>query len=175
MKQHYRALALGSVLAIASACEATPADLREWTPADHKHQTESSGTSSARRAPERNREGTGMSDVARTVWKNQCASCHGAEGRGDGPQSVMVQARDLTTAAWQNSVSDDAIFRVIKEGKGKMPPFRFPDTMISAVVDVVRSFGRGQAVRPVSGSPPPPSTPPQPMPAATAPGIPAVE
>ena len=116
-----------------------------------------------------------MTDVARTVWKNQCASCHGPEGRGDGPQSVMVQARDLTTAAWQNSVSDEAIFRVIKEGKGKMQAFRFPDTMIKAVVALVREFGRGQPVRPVSGSALPPSTPPQPMPAATAHGIPAVE
>ena len=174
MKQLYRALALGWLLAIVSACEATPADLREWTPADHKHQTETSGAST-RRAPERSTAGSGINEVARTVWKNQCAACHGGEGRGDGPQSVMVQARDLTTGAWQNSVSDAAIFTVIKEGKGKMPPFRFPDTMIKALVDVVRGFGRGQTVRPVSGSPPPPSTPPHPMPEATAPGIPAVE
>ena len=51
----------------------------------------------------------------------------------------MVGARDLTTAAWQASVTDEQLARSIKAGKGKMPPFDIPDIAITALIGRVRA------------------------------------
>ena len=47
-----------------------------------------------------------------------CAGCHGAKGDGDGPAGVAMvpKPRVLTDAAWQASVDDARITKVLKEG-----------------------------------------------------------
>jgi cytochrome c oxidase cbb3-type subunit 3 len=134
-------LSLVCVLGVTSACSSKPDDLREWTPADHKHQTES-GANPQRAAKTESRADEAQREVSTAIWKQQCATCHGNLGRGDGPQSVMVQARDLTDPAWQEATTDGYMVNVIKQGKGKMPAFRFPDTTVQGLVDLVRRFGR---------------------------------
>jgi mono/diheme cytochrome c family protein len=187
MTRAVRLITVACFLSLLSGCEKKPEDLREWSPElDHKHQTETSASS--QRAPKTvSRAEDAQREVAAAIWKQQCATCHGNSGRGDGPQSVMVQARDLTDPAWQEATPDAVMMLVIKEGKGKMPAFRFPETQIKGLVDLVRRFGRarGQANRgqpnvPASAAPPAakssgdaptPSTPP--APAAPPPAPPA--
>jgi mono/diheme cytochrome c family protein len=53
-----------------------------------------------------------------------------------------VHARDLTTAEWQDSVSDERIYNSISNGKGKMPAFskKLSDSQINELVNYVRRF-----------------------------------
>ena len=47
-----------------------------------------------------------------------CAKCHGAEGKGDGPQADALdpKPRDLTDCARMKPITDDTLFTAIKEG-----------------------------------------------------------
>ena len=47
-----------------------------------------------------------------------CATCHGSEGKGDGPAATGLDPKpaDHTNAAYMNPLSDEHLFRVIKEG-----------------------------------------------------------
>lgn len=175
MTRAFGLLSLVCVLGVASACSSKPDDLREWTTEDHKHQTES-GANPQRAAKTATPAQASVQEVTTAIWKQQCATCHGNLGRGDGPQSVMVQARDLTEPAWQEATTDGAIADIIKQGKGKMPAFRFPDTTVDGLVDLVRRFGRARAAqqrRPnvqqaSAGAAAPSAAPIQPPPAAPA-------
>ncbi|HTV17556.1 MAG TPA: cytochrome c, partial [Polyangiaceae bacterium] len=80
--------------------------------------------------------------VIDVTWMKQCATCHGRRGKGDGPSSTMVKARDLTNPEFQASLSDEQIAKVIREGKDKMPAFNLPDTVIEGLVQHVRTLVR---------------------------------
>jgi mono/diheme cytochrome c family protein len=64
--------------------------------------------------------------VARKLYLDKCAECHGDAGKGDGPQGRMYdpQPKDLTDAAHMNAVSDGELFYKISEGHRPMPAFR---------------------------------------------------
>lgn len=132
------------------ACDDPAHDLSEWTPADHTHQTEKA--QKATQAQQR-RQGAlgkqptytqpskrGGSLLVDVTWVKQCANCHGKRGRGDGPQSPMVKAKDLTDPAWQATVTDAQLVEVIKKGKGKMPAFNLPESMVTELVAKIREM-----------------------------------
>jgi hypothetical protein len=52
----------------------------------------------------------------------------------------MVKAKDLTDPAWQASVTDAQLVEVIKKGKGKMPSFNLPDSMVTDLVAKIREM-----------------------------------
>ena len=138
------ALVLGVGSVSLAGCERDASGLTEWTPADHDHQVEPK----RRRAGPSNLPATPhaapskRNQVIDVTWARQCATCHGKRGRGDGPQSVMVKARDLSNPEWQASVSDEQLTKVIREGKDKMPAFNLPDNVIAGLVDHVRGLAR---------------------------------
>ena len=121
-------------------CDRPPADLREWKPEDHDRAEEQQ---KGRNAPVRAAAPSASADPNATLvevtWRNQCASCHGATGRGDGPQGPMVHAADLTRAEWQNSVTDEQIAATIRSGKNRMPKFDFPPPVLSSLVARIRA------------------------------------
>jgi mono/diheme cytochrome c family protein len=91
--------------------------------------------------------------AAKQYYAEHCVPCHGAQGRGDGPTSAALnpKPRDYTSGAWQKSVTDDDIKKIIVGGGpavGKsplMPPN--PDLtnspeMVNGLVAVVRAFER---------------------------------
>jgi cytochrome c553 len=132
------------VLGGVSACDETAPDLAEWTVADHNHQAK---TSRSDRNPEMVTKDTRASPSKRNIvvdvtWANQCTNCHGKRGRGDGPQSTMVKARDLTIPEWQDTVTDEHLAKVIREGKDKMPAFNLPDSVIQGLVEQIRGWRR---------------------------------
>ncbi len=73
------------------------------------------------------------------TWNENCESCHGAEGRGDGPNGRLVKAPDLTRADWQDKVTDEQIADQIKNGKGLMPKFDIPDVAVKGLVARIRA------------------------------------
>ena len=134
------ALALTSGLALASAaCDRAPtADgLKEWTPADHEGEKKS-GAVAPNQGP-RGDAGAAPS-LADITWRNQCSSCHGPGGKGDGPQGAMVKAADLTQESWQSKIKDEEIAAAIVNGKGRMPKFELPEDVVKGLVGRVRSF-----------------------------------
>src|SRR5260370_9120683 len=64
--------------------------------------------------------------VARKLYFDKCAECHGDTGKGDGPQGRTYDPppKDLTDAAHMNSVSDGELFSKISQGHRPMPAFR---------------------------------------------------
>ena len=128
-----------------AACERAPAaeSLPEWTPKDHVSRDDSARLASGNQTAPVAKDAAAAS-AAQTLlditWRNQCATCHGMMGRGDGPQGPMFKATDLTSAEWQGKVSDDDIKATIKNGKGKMPKFDLPDNVLAAMVVRIRSL-----------------------------------
>jgi len=130
-----------ALLVLGLACDDPTPDLSEWTVADHKHQVEKG----KRRGGPVNKPATytppsNRNTLVEVTWAKQCASCHGKRGRGDGPQSPMVKAKDLTSVEWQATVTDEQLLEVIKKGKGKMPAFNLPDSMITGLVAHIRTL-----------------------------------
>jgi cytochrome c oxidase cbb3-type subunit 3 len=73
------------------------------------------------------------------AWQRNCSRCHGATGRGDGPEGPMVRAPDLTRAEWQAAVTDEGIGQVIRKGRNKMPAFDLPDEVVRGLVARIRA------------------------------------
>lgn len=53
-----------------------------------------------------------------TLYDNNCAACHGDEGKGDGPQARFLSPRpaDLTAAKLKHGDSDQDLFNTISKG-----------------------------------------------------------
>lgn len=140
------ALMLGAGLSTVLGCERDASGLTEWTPADHDHQVEprSSRHTMQTRQQKNNPHAapTQRNQLIDVTWGKQCASCHGRRGRGDGPSSTMVKARDLTDPDFQATLTDEQIAKVIREGKDKMPAFNLPDSIIEGLVQHVRGLVR---------------------------------
>ena len=91
-------------------------------------------------------------------YRTYCTQCHGVDGNGKGIniRDMSVQPRDHTDAKAMSGRSDDAIFKVIKEGGPSidksvlMPPWgdTFSDEEIRDLVAYLRqlckcTFGAG--------------------------------
>jgi mono/diheme cytochrome c family protein len=90
---------------------------------------------------------------ARQIFESRCSTCHGAQGAGDGPASAGLEPkpRNFRDAAWQRSVSDAHIEKIVQYGGaavGKsplMPPN--PDLVprpevVAALREHVRSLAK---------------------------------
>ena len=81
---------------------------------------------------------TATADAA-SLFNSQCSKCHGRDGRAKTTRGRQTHTRDLTTAEWQDDVSDERLFNSINRGKGKMPSFKkLSDAQIDLLVSYVR-------------------------------------
>lgn len=57
-------------------------------------------------------------DRGRTLYKANCAACHGDGGRGDGPAAGALKPppRDHTDRAYMNTITDEDLAKVIQVG-----------------------------------------------------------
>ena len=65
-------------------------------------------------------------EEGKKLYMQYCSSCHGQSGKGDGPASAALnpKPRDHTDNAYMSQLSEDHVFKVIKEGGasvGKSP------------------------------------------------------
>ena len=76
------------------------------------------------------------------LYAQNCASCHGANGRSKTARGKLTKSTDLSDANWQADVSDERIYNVISRGKGKMPGYgkKLSDADINQLVDYVRTL-----------------------------------
>lgn len=91
--------------------------------------------------------------LAEEIFVSRCVTCHGPQGKGDGPGSLglVPPPRNLSDAAWQATVTDEYLEKIIAYGGiavGKsagMPPN--PDLMakkevVAALRAKVRSLAK---------------------------------
>ncbi len=90
---------------------------------------------------------------AEQVFATRCASCHGMDGRGDGPGAANLspKPRNYHDKAWQASVTDAQIEKTIVYGGaavGKSPQMAAnPDlagqpAVVAALRQLIREFGK---------------------------------
>ncbi len=61
-------------------------------------------------------------DKSPTLFKQKCAACHGADGKGDTPAGRSMKVRSFADPEVAK-VSDDELAGTIEKGKGKMPAY----------------------------------------------------
>lgn len=126
-----------TILLTTPACGRSSSDVREWQPSDHDQPIGPSGQVAAK--PGSSSQSGPDKSLVELAWQRNCASCHGAVGRGDGPQGPMVRAPDLTRSEWQTQVTDDQIAEVIRKGRNRMPAFEaLPPQVITGLVARIR-------------------------------------
>jgi mono/diheme cytochrome c family protein len=81
-------------------------------------------------------------EQGKKVAQVNCASCHGAGGKGDGAAAVALNPKpaDWTSVRVQGE-SDGEIFWKISTGRGAMPPWKhLPEPDRWALVSYIRSL-----------------------------------
>nr|MBI3611970.1 cytochrome c [Nitrospirota bacterium] len=69
----------------------------------------------------------GVPEQGKPIFEQRCASCHGLQGRGDGPQAPFLSPRPASLISAGTSVKTDAeLFAVINNGKPRtaMPAWK---------------------------------------------------
>lgn len=119
----------------AAACDRapSPAGLPQWTPTDHDQEP---GRPEAANQGRRATDPSAAPALVELAWQNQCVTCHGATGRGDGPQGPAFKTADLA----RSTLRDEEAAEAIRNGKGRMPKFDLPDEVVSGLVARVRSL-----------------------------------
>jgi len=81
----------------------------------------------------------------KAVYNDNCAKCHGDDGKGQTKLGQKLEVRDYTDAKVQDSFTDDQGFKAVKEGLKKdgktlMKAYDLPDGDIKAVIAYLRTF-----------------------------------
>jgi mono/diheme cytochrome c family protein len=98
-------------------------------------------TPQRRRSPARSR-GVPVDDL----FRNNCARCHGGDGRGDTPLGHTYKTPDFTAQEWwrknSNITGSASLNSIVSRGKGGMPAFgkKLSRTEIRSLVTYVRRF-----------------------------------
>lgn len=56
--------------------------------------------------------------AGKVTYDKICATCHGMTGKGDGPAAAVLptKPRNHTDGQYMNALTDDYVFKIIKEG-----------------------------------------------------------
>lgn len=87
---------------------------------------------------------------AEEVYKIDCAVCHGANGNGktDLAASMQLTLDDWTDPKTLAGKSDDELFKIIRDGKDKMPSEpagRASDSEVRGLIQYIRSMAQQPA------------------------------
>ncbi len=80
------------------------------------------------------------------LYKQNCAVCHGADGRGKTAQGKLLKTPDFTDPDWwrknSSKTGTKSLRSVVTRGKGLMPAFgkQLTRSEINLLVDRVRKF-----------------------------------
>ena len=85
-----------------------------------------------------------MLERGRTVYTEQCASCHGQQGKGDGSAARFLdpQPRDFTAAEWEHASEGtaEAIAGVVTDGIDDTAMTPFSDVLSEDQINAVASY-----------------------------------
>ncbi len=88
-------------------------------------------------------------DEARTLFEQRCVACHGSTGNGDGPASKSLdpKPRAFADPAFQKSVTDEHLAKVIVEGGTAVglsasmpgnPDLKEKDEVVQELIKIIR-------------------------------------
>ena len=83
---------------------------------------------------------------AKAIYEKECTKCHGVDGKGNTKTGKKLGAKDYTDPKFQETLKDEKMFKVIKEGlkendTTKMKPLEnVTDAEIKALVAHMRAF-----------------------------------
>ena len=81
---------------------------------------------------------------AQVLYMENCARCHGADGRGQTPMGRAFAVTNLADANWwkRERVSDRRLTAAIRDGRKEMPAFgkKLSKEEIAALVAFVKTF-----------------------------------
>jgi mono/diheme cytochrome c family protein len=111
------------------------------------------------------------SGKAKKVYAMDCALCHGDSGDGktDLAKDMQLTLIDWTDPKSLGAMQDQDLFKIIRDGKGKMPPEdkgRASDDEIQSLIKYIRTFSKNGPATPATPAPAPaaatPATPSSP-------------
>lgn len=84
---------------------------------------------------------TFAADSGADVYKSKCASCHGAEGKGDTAMGKAMKVKDLASDEVQKQ-SDADLTAIVEKGKKPMPGYegKLTKEQITDVVKYLRAL-----------------------------------
>ncbi len=92
--------------------------------------------------------------VGKALYTDNCASCHGEQGKGDGPDAMMYSPMpaDLSDAHMMSEMTDGEIFYKITEGRKPMPSFKkkLADEQRWQLVNFLRTLASMPAEKPAA-------------------------
>jgi mono/diheme cytochrome c family protein/uncharacterized membrane protein len=75
-----------------------------------------------RPAPRKSAPAAARAPAVRKLFRQHCAKCHGADGKGSAARGLMPDIPDLTKASWQRRRTDAQLLASILDGKGTDMP-----------------------------------------------------
>ena len=83
-------------------------------------------------------------DARSENWQTHCSVCHGEDGKGQTEEGKKKKARNLTNAAWQDTIDDARVVKSITKGHDEMPAFgkKLTEPEIKALAAEVRSLAK---------------------------------
>jgi len=83
---------------------------------------------------------------AHGLFVENCAVCHGQNGRAHNFHGIVVGAQNLTDAGWQMATTDEQIVRAVQTGPGLMPAFdqKLSLSEINALAKYVRTLKQAE-------------------------------
>jgi mono/diheme cytochrome c family protein len=112
--------------------------------------------------PARQAAGSGLAP-AKALYERDCAICHGANGDGktDIAKDRQLVLLDLTDPTSLSGMSDQQLFSLIRNGKGKMPAEsvgRAGNDEVRSLIKYIRGLAKDQpAAAPAASAPPAPN------------------
>lgn len=90
---------------------------------------------------------------ARSLFQSVCATCHGPDGKGNGVAAAALdpKPRNYTDKAWQASVTDDDLRKIILFGGAAVgksavmpgtPQLKDKPEQLTALIQIIRAFGK---------------------------------
>ena len=89
--------------------------------------------------------GLGYAASASDNWDNSCASCHGADGKGQTKVGKKLKLKDYTDAKVQADLKDEDMAKVISDGiteNGKEKMKAFKDELSAAEIQDLVAYIR---------------------------------